>query len=332
MIRILRAACLLAACAAMGAAGAAGNDDLWEITTQMNMAGLPAGMGGQTQQLCTEKDDPRKAVTRGKGMEKCQVLDMKQAGNRVTITIKCPDSTATIENEYNAARTEYKGSVKMTSREGDMLMTTSGRKVGSCDAQQVRAEQQAKIGAIQQQVEKMRAEQEVRAAKAKEARIAECRAGVDTMRVERIHGADGECEDSRIEFCTRYQTMDGFLKAGGDARAASVCKVSREQLIAGHCSSAVQTNLAYLGRFCPNEAKPLAKQHCAGRSFTSRKRDQYTDFCTNYLAQHNLNDEDQPAASSQPRAATVDPKQAITDGVTQGVTQGINKLRGLFGR
>ncbi|MDH4192309.1 MAG: hypothetical protein OEW21_19145, partial [Betaproteobacteria bacterium] len=47
-----------------GTALAAGSDELWEVTTQMNIPGLPAGMGGSTQQVCRDKD-PRKDATRG---------------------------------------------------------------------------------------------------------------------------------------------------------------------------------------------------------------------------------------------------------------------------
>ena len=155
MTRILRSACVAMACAGFGAAGAAGTDELWEVTTQMNMAGMPPGMGTQTSQVCTEKGDPKKAMTRGN--DKCKVTDFRQSGNSVHMAMSCPEGDAVMDTTYNAARTEYKGTMKMTSRQGDMTMTMAGRKVGSCDAQQAKAQQQEKVAAVQRQGDKARA-------------------------------------------------------------------------------------------------------------------------------------------------------------------------------
>ena len=124
----------VAACLALlvGAASAAGSDDLWEVTTQMNIPGMPSGMGGQTRQVCTEKGDAKTAMAREDS--KCKVTDFKETGTRIQMTVQCPDGTGTIDNTYNAARTEYKGTMKMTSKQGEMTMAMQGRKVGTCDA------------------------------------------------------------------------------------------------------------------------------------------------------------------------------------------------------
>jgi hypothetical protein len=58
------------------------------------------------------------------------------------MTMECPDGTATIENTFNAARTEYNGTVSMKSKRGDMTMTMQGRKIGTCDAQVAQKERQ----------------------------------------------------------------------------------------------------------------------------------------------------------------------------------------------
>jgi len=323
-------------------AHAAGSDELWEVTSQMNMPGMPAGMGAQKHQVCTEKGDAKKAMS-SKGSEKCKMTDFKQSGNKVTMTMACPDGTAVVENTYNAAHTEYNGTVKMTSKRGDMTMTMAGRKVGSCDAQAAKSEREAKTAAMVQQSEKAQAQANATIAKSNEGQIAECQAAVDTMQMRRL-GMYARCDQmagacqtmltseqskpvatkcmaSQSEFCKRYQTMDGFLKANGDEEAAKMCKLSTAQLRAAQCPRAAQTEqLAYLGRFCPAEAKPLAQAHCVGRSYTSKNKDKYSDFCSNYLA-HNSLDEDSPPQK-------IDPKQAVQ----QGVTQGINKIKGLFGK
>jgi hypothetical protein len=325
---------------------AQGKDDLWEVQTQMSMPGMPAGMPGmaQTHQICADKD-PKKAATQRPDTEKCKVGDYKQSGNRVTMTIDCPEGKAEIEQTFNAARTEYKQMMKMKTRDGDMTMNSTGRRVGSCDAQQARKKQDQQIAAIQQQSDAAMAQSQAQMAKFESDQIKQCTAALDGMRAQGF-GVFAQCSTQKgscdamaqtapkaakactantAEYCKRYRTMEGFLKAKGDENGARMCGVSRQQVAASHCPRAQKTeNLAYLGRYCLAEAKPLAEQHCVGRGYTSQARDKYSDFCSAYLAQAGI---EQPAAAAQPEA-----KKDAKSKVTEGVSQGINKLKGLFGR
>jgi hypothetical protein len=334
---ILRSGCIALACAGIGSAGAAGSDELWEITTQMNMPGMPAGMGARTAQVCTEKGDQKKAMTQGN--DKCKVTDLKQSGNSVHMAMSCPEGDAVMDTTYNAARTEYKGTMKMTSRQGEMNMTMNGRKVGACDAQVAKAEQKAKVAALTSQ-------SDAAVAKMDQEQLASCTKALDTMQVNSFgtyaycNQQPGHCESMAknegtkrsgtacmanvAEFCKRYQTMDGFLKAKGDEQGAKTCNVATAQIKSTQCPRAAQSeNLVFLGHFCPAEAKPIAVAHCAGRSYTSKVKDKYTEFCGLVLVKSDP--EDEPAQKK-------DAKAQITESVTQGVTQGVNKLKGLFGR
>ena len=79
-------------------AHAAPNDgELWEVSTQMNIPGMPAGMGARKQQVCTEKGDKKK-VMESKDNSKCKMTDFKESGNKVTMTMVCPEGTAVMEN------------------------------------------------------------------------------------------------------------------------------------------------------------------------------------------------------------------------------------------
>ena len=117
-------------------AAAQNTGELWEITSQMNIPGMPAGMGGQTQRVCQGDDPERRAAAEKKGQEECKVTDKKQTATRLQVTMTCKQGTMTIDQQYNAARTEFKGSMKMTSKEGEFVMNTTGRKVGACNVQQ----------------------------------------------------------------------------------------------------------------------------------------------------------------------------------------------------
>jgi hypothetical protein len=346
MNRIFGGACVALACIGMGTANGADRGELWEVTTQMNMAGMPAGMGAHTSRVCNETGDPKKQAEAG-NMQKCKITDMKQSGNRVTMTMSCPEGTAVMEHVYNAAHTEYKGSMKMTMRDGnEMTMNTTGRKIGACDAQQAKRERDEKMAAMKRQSEQANAQM----AAADQQQMQSCAKAPEAMDLNllgiygRCDAMPGTCESmaknestkrvanacisSRAQLCKRYQTIEGFLKANGSEDIARACKLDREALIASHCPRAEKTqNLSYLARFCPEQAKTIAEQHCAGRSYTAAPRDKYSEFCSTYVARSSLREPRRPAP--QPEAAKPPQPQ---DAVQEGVTQGLNKLKGLFGR
>lgn len=347
MNRIIGRACVALACVVAGTALGADTGELWEVTTQMNMAGLPAGMGASTSRVCNETGDPRKQAEAGDRQKKCKVSDFKQSGNKVSMTLTCPEGTAVMEHTYNAAHTEYQGSMKMTMRDGNpMTMSMSGRKVGSCDAAQAKRERDEKVaaakrGSAEAQAavaanEKMQRDNCAKAPAAMSLGMlgiyGQCGAmagGCESMlKNESTHATATACMANRADLCKRYQTPEGFLKADGAEEIARECKVSRDGLIAAHCPRAAKAeNLAYLGRFCPEQAKPIAEQHCVGRGYTSAQQDKYSDFCSRYLANASL--ESAPRRRAPPPAAA---KPQPQDAVKEGVTQGINKLKGLFGR
>jgi len=143
------------------AAAAQNSGELWEISSQMNIPGMPAGMGAQTQRIC-QGDDPARRAAADKERQDCKVTDKKQTATRTTVTMTCKDGKMTVDQQYNAARTEFKGSIKMTSKDGDFTMNTTGRKVGTCNVQEAKREQEEKKepggakGQVRRQNERMR--------------------------------------------------------------------------------------------------------------------------------------------------------------------------------
>lgn len=334
------------------ATGAQGKDELWEVTSQMSMPGVPAGMGASTQRVCQDKD--QRNEVQGQNMENCKVIDRKQSGGKTTMTLSCPQGTAVFENTYNAARTQFQGTMRMTTREGEMTMAMNGRRVGTCDAAAERAKQQAQVATIQGQAAQAQAEMK----RQYDLQIRQCDEAVQTMEYAKL-GMYGQCKQHpqacnamaaqpetkavlsacnarQAEYCRRYRTEEGFLKAKADARAAEACGLSVDQVKADLCPGAAQKeSLAFLGRYCLAEAKPLAERHCAGRDFTALrakggKGDRYDDFCTAYLANASLAGAPRREAPRSDGAAA--PKPNPTDAVSEGINQGINRIRGIFGR
>jgi hypothetical protein len=320
--------------------------ELWEITSQMNIPGMPAGMGAQTQRVCQGDDPARRAAAEKKGREECKVTDKKQSATRLQVTMVCKEGTMTIDQQYNAARTEFKGNMKMTSKDGEFLMNMTGRKVGACDVQQANREREEKAAAAKKQVEAGAAAALASQKQSFEQQAKMCTEAADKMDVTGFgvygqcyakkgdkdctailksmdmnsQGASKVCNARVADFCKRYQTQEGFVKARGDERAAQMCGLSTDSIKAAQCPKAAQGgSLAFLGRYCPVEAKPVAQEHCAGRDYTSKMGGKYADFCQAYLANADF---EKPAAQ-QP---------SVTEQAKDQVKQGINKLKGLFGR
>jgi hypothetical protein len=327
-------------------AAAQNTGELWEIT--MSMPGMPAGMM-PPQRVC-QGDDPERAAQQSRDKKDCKVTDRKQSGNRTTVSMSCSDgSTMVIDQQFNAARTEFKSTMSMKSKkDGDITMTQTGRKVGACDAVATRKEREEKMDKINKDMAAMQAAGAAQQKQFADREIKQCADAATNMdwRGFGVHGqcrvnkADPNCKSSmdaynkmnpeiarscnaRIaEYCKRFQTQQGFLKARGDETIAQACGVSTASIKAAECPKAAQTeSLAFLGRYCLAEAKPIAQQNCTGRDYTSKMGGKYNDFCTAYLAQASL---EKPAAQS----AT----QKATESVKEGVSKGMDKLKGLFGR
>lgn len=335
---------LLAGAALPHFASAQGSGELWEISTQMNIPGMPAGMGGQTQRVC-QGDDPERRAASDKDQKECKVTDKKQTATRTTITMVCRQGTMTVDQQYNAARTEFKGSIRMNSKDGDFVMNTTGRKVGACNVQEARREQEQKVAAMKKQVEAGQAQSAAMMKKQSDEQIKRCSAAVETMQftglglyaqcyrktdkscssqMESMNQMQPEaakaCSARAADFCKRFQTQEGFLKARGDENAAQMCGVTTASIKAAQCPKAAQGgSLAFLGAYCPVEAKPIAQEHCVGRDYTSKMGGKYARFCESYLANADF---EKPRA--QPATAT--------DQVKQGVSKGLDKLKGFFGR
>jgi hypothetical protein len=326
-------------------ASAQGSGELWEITSQMNIPGMPAGMGAQTQRVCQGDDPERRAAAEKKDRQECKVTDKKQTATRLQVTMKCKEGTMTIDQQYNAARTEFKGSMKMTSKDGDMTVNTTGRKVGACDVQQANREREQQVAAMQKQAAAAQAQGAAATKVYVDSQIKQCGTALENMQWREFHvygqcykKTDANCKTSmdasnqmspeiakscnaRIgEFCKRYQTQEGFLKAKADENAAQMCGVTTASIKAAQCPKAAQGgSLAFLGAYCPVEAKPIAQEHCAGRDYTSKMGGKYAQFCQSYLANADF---EKPAAKPA----------SVTEQAGDQVKQGINKLKGLFGR
>jgi hypothetical protein len=141
MTRRLTVALLSAGiCTTAAAGGINMQPGLWEITTEVDMPGMPMKMPPQTIRHCyTEQElaEAQNTVPQG-GNSDCKVTDYKLKGNTATWTIECTGQQAMRgTGTMTTHPTSYTGSMKsvMQGPGGTMEMTNHWRakRIGDCN-------------------------------------------------------------------------------------------------------------------------------------------------------------------------------------------------------
>jgi hypothetical protein len=112
-----------------------GKDELWDVTSKMDMPGMPMAMPARTNRVCVEKGNDAATIPKNDG---CTVVDTKRVGNKFTYRMQCKnaknDYTATGESTTGA--NGYQGKMhmagKMEGEQMEMSLDYSGTRVGNC--------------------------------------------------------------------------------------------------------------------------------------------------------------------------------------------------------
>ena len=239
-----------------------GKDELWDVTSKMEMPGMPMAMPAQTHRVCVEKGNDAGTVPKNEG---CTVVDTKRVGNKFTYRMECKngknDYTATGESTTGA--NGYQGKMRMAGKmEGqqmDMAMEYSGTRVGNCTS------------TVKQDVAAMKAQSDKQVADT-------CKDGVDRLMWQMFFEPKALCAGQRDAFCgavtkasqsmqdpTQYRTMTGrnpdlktsFAKCGQDLAATTRAA----------CARATGTrNWQFVGSGnCDDDVRAQGPMHCAGR-------------------------------------------------------------------
>lgn len=114
---------------------AASDGEWWEMTTRVEMPGMPAMPGGQTVKFCRVKGDEAKPV-QSKDDKDCAVSNVRNVGNTMTFNMKCTGKDAmTGSGELTSTATTFNQKIRMRSGGEDMAMVSSGKRIGgACKA------------------------------------------------------------------------------------------------------------------------------------------------------------------------------------------------------
>ncbi len=326
------AVCVLPAAVLSTAAGAADTEPgvWWEHTIQAEMGGM--SMPPTTTKSCAPKGGLQEPPGAAED-ERCQVTDVKRSGNKMSWKMACPDDGVSGTGEIVHTKTTFDGKMSMHTPQGAMTMKMKGKLVGGdCDASAMKKQ----VAAIQKQ----QAEHQEQADKSL---AAMCQQGADGMQFRLFAPPLTLCKDKAAasRACARLATREGYLAyrkaADSDpelpAMAKQVCKKDPDASRARLCAQVAREArgletpddvLEFLGDSCPDEARALAKQECAGRKFTGIPPG-FRTFCVEYARQDlgggDAKGQDAAAGESAPPE---DPARKAVKEKAKGV------LRGLF--
>ena len=109
--------------------------DLWEVTSQMTMEGMPMAMPTQTQTVCAAKEWKEPPGPKNE-RDKCETLDFTTTPEKTIWKVRCAGKPPmTGEGEIlRSGPDAYSGTIKMTSEDGVMTITLKGKRLSDCDA------------------------------------------------------------------------------------------------------------------------------------------------------------------------------------------------------
>jgi len=134
-LRVYAGIVLAFALFASSPASAQGKDDLWEVSTKMEMPGMPMAMPAQTNRVCIGKNRKDEDFVPRQG--DCRMVESKRAGNKFTYKMQCAgNDPTTIDGAITFGNNVYDGQMRVTMKKtrDTMDMTLSGKRVGDCVA------------------------------------------------------------------------------------------------------------------------------------------------------------------------------------------------------
>ncbi len=296
--------CGLIAGVAMAAPG-----EYWEVTTKMDMAGMPFPMPATTTKVCIpvgSENDPR--VTAGRKDKNCEMTDIRTVGNKTTWKMRCDNKgdIMTGDGEITRSSGAYQGkthlSGQMDGEPVEMNQTYNGRKIGgACDT----AAPPPALAGAKSQMEQA-------------CRVSGSSGGQLVYAAHMFLSPDSLCTDHKEQYCETVRSMAAtdketygalaqYGKQGGPASdVAKACGIDLEAARQQLCRANSKSDFSFLEQNCPAEAKAYMeakrREEERGRSYTGRS---YTSSTSSA-----------PAPQNNP---------------VDSVLEGAKKLKGIFG-
>lgn len=317
--------------------------EYWEVTTKMEMVGMPMALPAQTVKVCIPKGaerDPKYTADKN-----CVVSDVKTSGNKTSWSMRCDQDGQILTGTGEMSGTPDNAQGKMHlvgsgKQAFEMKQTYSNKRLGgSCDTQEMANKMKAQAAQMQEQA---------------------CRTSADV--VQQVYMADrlmdeNACPGKKQAFCDAVRAQapknarvfGGILDHDKNSRTpiAAGCGLDMGAVSQSVCKTFNSSNANELARHCPAEAKAYRENErrraCEGRSFTAR------ESLSNCLAGKDDGAEDnspvpaqttarakvkaKPSADAPAAAPAAEstPGSAAPPNPTEALIDSAKKLKGLFG-
>lgn len=315
-------------------AASAAPGEYWEITTKMEMPGMPFAMPGTTMKVCIPKGgekDPEKST----GDKDCKMSDVKTVGNKTTWKMRCnhDGKIMTGSGEQITKTNAYDIKMRISSEDGDMNMSTSGKHIGGkCDSEEM--------------VKKAQAENQKAMSQA-------CDTSGNHSTADWIRnssgfiqkGMDTLCPAQRKQLCDlvrkdvpndvdAYSALANYEQQamGGMESMVKVCKVDMAAATKSNCKKLNDKNYQKLSAHCPAEAKHYRevqrRKNCEGREYTAETRAEDLKRCLSGKDDAPENEDDR---SEDRGSAPGNTDNSSNSNPTADILEGAKKLKGMFG-
>ena len=296
----------------------------WEISTKMEMEGMPFAMPAQTSKVCMPKggeSDP--SYTQGNDSN-CKMTDVKHSGNTVKYKGTCVNQGETMNmvGETTHDGKSFKSNMKMSGKSGgenvNMAMVSSGKRIGgACDTEELGRKAKAQVAAGMAQAcdtSKYSTSNWVTSSTMFIGAKPSCPGKQETM-----------CKVLRKELprdVQAFQMLEQQEQSKDLPSVAKACNLNMASIKNSLCKAKAKSGpLSFLEASCPAEAKAYRElqrkqEECEGRGFTSGAK---MKQCMGGVM---LEEEARTEKDSKPAAG---------DAASGTVLEGAKKLKGLFG-
>jgi len=304
--------------------------EYWEVTTKMEMPGMPFAMPATTQKTCIPKgkeNDPGATS----GDKDCQMTDVKTVGNKTSWKARCDHNGEVMigSGEQSTSADGYEGKMQLAGKSGgqdmNMNMAFSGKRLGgSCDSEEM--------------VKKMQS-QTCDSSHLKTTSDWIASAGMYLSK-------ESPCPGKKEELCSRVrkdapidaEVYSALVQSNthSNTNIAQDCGIDMAATTTAICKTLNSKNIQKLSPYCPTEAKAHREDErrkaCEGRSYTASSRAEDFKKC---MSGNDMSDSqgDSAPEANMPNEASL-PSGAgkpSSDNPAAEVLESAKKLKGMFG-
>lgn len=321
--------------------------EYWEVTSKMEMAGMPFAMPATTMKLCLVKGAEKNPPPN----KDCETTDVRVAGNKTFWKVRCNHNGEIMNGsgEMSGNIDQSEGTTHLSGKSGgqnvNMTMKYQSKRLGgACDSDEMANKMKAQGNKMKEQV----------------CDTSRFRNTTDWINSASLFLNGQSCPDKKALLCdvvrrdaprdaNVYQYL-AMLEKNNGGLIAKGCGLNMVAITASQCQSLNGSNVNVLAAYCPAQAKAYReaarRKGCEGRRYTARAN---LDKCLS--GGSSAAQEDEPVQSKAAAKAKAGNTSGVVDGAGEeqefkgnagktkptapaageSVLDGAKRLKGLFG-